>query len=729
MLGDLKELEGRSILQVTMTVVAKGIDYPEMAGHQSLAPLVGLHRCAMDEPLQSGERKRPAAEGERPERPSKRRRLGQASILCMRELFRTVVNDGDISEDKRILLQNAGVLLSQVDGKTWVSFPDTQGELQELTPQQLRVLRPFFDQVAEELKMREVQLLSDSTPSAGVGSHADSLGCVGIGATSCNGTGSGDHLDCLKLTHVPWADGITARELIACCSPDEALQFNTRWNWLEVLIRILPSKYMLKSRMKELVNYYYIQSLTQEAVTAATRKNDIPKEDENRKNRKIPRRAVALLGQQARLCLQIRERLSMLSLSGKEISVILILKESTPIDFNIDGKPHQITSAPSPGKRLGESGICGLRVMSHPTCGNTEPSGAFLIEYLGTVTARTQIQKSTPMYNTTREVHKVLCAEPLGCWHAEEALEVSAAPDCTLIAVKSEGVEMIMVPLTQAPQQHGAQALIALPSAFDTVLPPGRSAARFMSGLVTQLVLLAAQTVAAVFGRMVQHLPFRDDPAWPLARLFFAVLLQGQIKKFLELIVLIARLRVILCLARSSEIFGFLFFPFVVIAQKVLGWNEGSWLLGCSCDVSSRPSLLSYFPVRAAEGLLACLKAIRHLQTLPGLAMLGVVVDPFIHAVIWIQPAVVFLSDLMFSVGFAEGLAMIVRSVDKSAHHKLVWMSMNVGRMLREGPAVNSVELGDERAEPSASAQVADSPQPLPEWREDGTWNLFDGGD
>eukprot|EP00435_Cladocopium_sp_Y103_P045236 s1218_g12.t4 len=560
MLGDLKELEGRSILQVTMTVVAKGIDYPEMAGHQSLAPLVGLHRCAMDEPLQSGERKRPAAEGERPERPSKRRRLGQASILCMRELFRTVVNDGDISEDKRILLQNAGVLLSQVDGKTWVSFPDTQGELQdtqqrELTPQQLRVLRPFFDQVAEELKMREVQLLSDSTPSAG---YLMQWHRLGVG--SC--VGSGDHLDCLKLTHVPWADGITARELIACCSPDEALQFNTRWNWLEVLIRILPSKYMLKSRMKELVNYYYIQSLTQEAVTAATRKNDIPKEDENRKNRKIPRRAVALLGQQARLCLQI-----------------------------------------------------------------------------------------------------------------------------------------------------------------------SRSAARFMSGLVTQLVLLAAQTVAAVFGRMVQHLPFRDDPAWPLARLFFAVLLQGQIKKFLELIVLIARLRVILCLARSSEIFGFLFFPFVVIAQKVLGWNEGSWLLGCSCDVSSRPSLLSYFPVRAAEGLLACLKAIRHLQTLPGLAMLGVVVDPFIHAVIWIQPAVVFLSDLMFSVGFAEGLAMIVRSVDKSAHHKLVWMSMNVGRMLREGPAVNSVELGDERAEPSASAQVADSPQPLPEWREDGTWNLFDGGD
>ena len=28
-------------------------------------------------------------------------RLSQASILCMRELFRTVVNDGDISEEQR----------------------------------------------------------------------------------------------------------------------------------------------------------------------------------------------------------------------------------------------------------------------------------------------------------------------------------------------------------------------------------------------------------------------------------------------------------------------------------------------------------------------------------------------------------------------------------------------------------------------------------------------------
>eukprot|EP00434_Breviolum_minutum_P022293 symbB.v1.2.019672.t1/scaffold1618.1/size109259/6 len=256
----------------------------------------------MDDPPCS--RKRAAAPVECGERPSKRRRLGQASILCMRELFRTVVNDGDISEDKRILLQNAGVLLSQVDGKTWVSFPDNQGELRELTTQQLRHLRPFFDQVAEELKMHEVQLFSDSA------------------------AGSSDQLDCLELSHVPWAlsswsaslpprsrlmgfvtqaDGITARELLACCSPDEALHFTTRWNWLEVLIRILPSKYMLKSRVKELVNYYYIQGLTPEALTP---KQDTSREVVEKPAPSIPRRVLTEVAQRMKLCLQISARLS-----------------------------------------------------------------------------------------------------------------------------------------------------------------------------------------------------------------------------------------------------------------------------------------------------------------------------------------------------------------------------------------------------------------------------------
>eukprot|EP00438_Fugacium_kawagutii_P033425 Skav234311 [mRNA] locus=scaffold1944:145193:145678:- [translate_table: standard] len=158
-------------------------------------------------------------------------------------------------------------------------------------------------------------------------------------------------------------------------------------------------------------------------------------------------------------------------------------------------------------------------------------------------------------------------------------------------------------------------------------------------------------------------------------------------------------------------------------AKKVLGWNEGSSLLGCSCDASGRTSLLSFIPVRAAEGLMACFKAVRYLQTIPGLSFLGVVVDPYVDAMIWIQPAVVFVADLIFSIGFAEGLAMVVGSIDKRAHHKLVWMSMNVGRMLREGPAVEM-----ETTTPQVSHQEPlEPPEPLPEWREDGTWNLFDG--
>ncbi|CAJ1417467.1 unnamed protein product [Effrenium voratum] len=470
--------------------------------------------------MELAERKRPAdGDGNRH---SKRRRLGQASILCMRELFRTVVNDGDISEDNRILLQNAGVLLSQVDGQTWVSFPDTQGELKELTPQQLRHLRPFLDQVAEELKKHEVQVFSES---------------------------AGSDFDCLELAQVPWADGITARELIACCSPDEELHLTSKW--LEVALRILPSKYMLKSRVRELINYHYLRSFSPKASTAP------------------------------------------------------------------DASPLQ---------RLAKAPGCGAL---RRACGTVATCGR-----------------------------------------------------CSCRA--------------------------------------GRVVASSFSTAVAGAVVCFAALLAAALGQLMRLLPFRDDPAWPLARLFFAVLLQGQIRKFLELIVLIARLRVILCLARSSEFFGFLFFPFVVIAKKVLGWNEGSWLLGCSCE-SSRPSLLSWCPVRAAEGLLVCLKAVQYVPTMPGLGFLSIIVDPVVNALDFIEPAVVFISDLIFSVGFAEGLASIVRSVDTKAHHKLVWMSMNVGRVLREGPRTPTAD-----ATPVAVPEVqADSS--LPAWREDGTWNLFDG--
>eukprot|EP00913_Durusdinium_trenchii_P031258 g29265.t1 len=640
------------------------------------------------EPLPSRKRREGQHDGVG-ERPSKRRRLSEASILCMRELFRTVVNDGDISEDKRILLQNAGVLLSQVDGKTWVSFPDTQGELQEPWPLGAgagsAARMGSMPERRLELKTQEVQLLSESTPGS-------------------------ETFDCLELERVPEADGITARELLACCSPDEernerniqlesglgrvfgleALHFQT--HWLEVLIRILPSKYMLKSRVKELVNFYYVQGFRPQATTptraprpmTSTRHEisvhtlsgrvfpfELPAETTVSELKE--RLAVALGSGAAALSLTTEseglrelddgERLGSL---GQTLSFTLVVKNVPPIDWTepalwrhvgrmmkdggLSPRGAQLYGShtvafPRPGGfwgfiRLGDDGRCGMRMMFHPTCGNSTPSGRYLLEYLGQIHERSTLAPDSLIFN---------------------------------------------------------------------------------------------------FARM-RLMPFSETPAWPLARLFFAVLLQGQIKKFLELIVLIARLRVILCLARSSHFFGFLFFPFVLIAQmlcrndcglgsrgseprKVLGWNEGSWLLGCSCDASGRTSLLSMGPVRAAEGLMSCFKAVRLLPTLPGLAFLATVVDPFVEALLWVQPAVVFLSDLIFSVGFAEGLAMIVRSVDRSAHHKLVWMSMNVGRMLREGPKSSRegpISLPDE-------PRQVDSPQPLPEWREDGTWNLFDG--
>eukprot|EP00439_Symbiodinium_sp_Y106_P086194 s3_g31.t2 len=304
-------------------------------------------------------------------------------------------------EDKRILLQNAGVLLSQVDGKTWVSFPDNQGELKELSSQQLSKLRPFLGDVAEdsralpelpialrhgshgnaglmvcsvqrlykELKKQEAQLLSDESAGS-------------------------EQFDCLELTKVPWADGITARELIACCSPDEELQFSTRRRWLEVVIRVLPSKYMIKSRVRELLNYYYLQGLTPQAASR-------------------------------------------------------FLARKAPLQRQQPGAQHF----------AGPGSAVALRLASER--------------------------------------------------NSEMAPEVAAA-----------------------------------------------------------VVGIAAALAAG------------NGPIWPLVRLFVAVLLQGQVKNFLGMIVLIARLRVVLCLARCNDVFGYLFYPFVFLAQKVLGWNEGSWLLG-----------------------------------------------------------------------------------------------------------------------------------------------------
>lgn len=186
-----------------------------------------------------------AVGGQLSERPAKRRRLDQAKVLCMRELFRAVVKDGDITESDRLVLQNTALLLAQVKGNQWVNFQDSGGALQNLTPQQLRVLRPFLEDVSRDLKEHEVRLDSQDVHS------------------------KQEVIDCLRLVSVPWADGITPRELLTCCSPDEELLLDQKW--VEKLVCRLPSRYMLQSRVRELINHYYLQrGVLQDAASSSS---------------------------------------------------------------------------------------------------------------------------------------------------------------------------------------------------------------------------------------------------------------------------------------------------------------------------------------------------------------------------------------------------------------------------------------------------------------------------
>eukprot|EP00931_Biecheleriopsis_adriatica_P118256 TRINITY_DN93701_c0_g1_i1.p1 TRINITY_DN93701_c0_g1~~TRINITY_DN93701_c0_g1_i1.p1 ORF type:complete len:514 (+),score=94.62 TRINITY_DN93701_c0_g1_i1:58-1599(+) len=489
------------------------------------------------------------AEGE--ERPTKRRRLSDASVLCMRELFRTAVNDGDISEDKRVVLQNAAVLLSQVDGKTWVNFPDSQGQLQDLTPPQLKKVRPFFSKVADELKTAEMKVLSEASSN-----HNESF-------------------DCLELESVPWAEGITSRELLACCVPDEELLFSSRHDWVEKVTRFLPSRYLIRSRVREMLNHYYIHRRGSHEESRPSSQDESPKR----------------------------------------------------------ARVH----------------IPGIQLLRRAFVAVAVTVGAML----------------------------------------------GAAIRCF--------------------RQSRTKAIVA------------------------KAVVCIANAIAAKVMQLFRMMPLRDEPIWPVLRLCFAFLLQGQIKNFLELIVLIARLRVILCLASCNDFFGLIFFPFLLVARTVLGWNPGSWLLGCSCESGSTGSerglsLLSLCPVKVTEWLFRCFKAIKYLKLIPGCSILSVVIDPCTLLLETVEPVAEFIFDLLFSVGFAEGLSHLARSIDVRAQHKLVYWSMRVGRMMREGPSDAEpmpMEGSASSAAPSEAptthqSDAADSPPRLPEWRDDGCYNIFD---
>eukprot|EP00929_Paragymnodinium_shiwhaense_P101296 TRINITY_DN64271_c0_g1_i1.p1 TRINITY_DN64271_c0_g1~~TRINITY_DN64271_c0_g1_i1.p1 ORF type:complete len:522 (+),score=105.28 TRINITY_DN64271_c0_g1_i1:134-1699(+) len=506
----------------------------------------------------SGKRRNEKADVQ--ERPSKRRRLGQASVLCMRELLRGAVRDGCISDEERIGLQNAVVLLSQVDGKQWVNFPDSQDELKDLTHQQLRKVRPFLDKVAEELKCAEAQIEGNG------------------------GSGDGDeHIDCLKLLAVPWADGITARELLACCEPDVELVCESRLP--DKVIKIIPDKYMLRSRARELVNYYYI-------------------------------------------------------------------------------------------KRYNPSSASGPSSSSRRSAQQAGVAGAESLPALGVV---------------GRVKGGIVCA-----------------------------------------------------------LKGGRSLMAAMAAPFAAAVWAISGWLLTIISAVVDMLPSSHEPLWPTLRFFAVALLQEQVKKFFDMLVLIARLRVLLCVANCNSYAGMALYPFVFIAQKLLGWNAGSRLLGCACDDTTNPSVMSILPVRFADALVTVATQILEACAL-ALPASAPVSGMLLDYLTMIHPVMSFLFDLIFSFGIAEGLAMVVKAADERSQPKLVWMSMNVGRMLRHGdasPAASGGPPGSAAAaffpgsavqqlpsQAGASSSSAANPASsvgnapavaIPEWTEDGSWNLFD---
>mmetsp|Transcript_19108 Transcript_19108/g.42807 ORF Transcript_19108/g.42807 Transcript_19108/m.42807 type:complete len:520 (-) Transcript_19108:113-1672(-) len=478
--------------------------------------------------------------------PLKRRRLSQASVLCMREMFRALIRDGEIGDQERIVLQNAAVLLSQVRGETWVHFPDTQGELMPLsgTKQQLRTVRSFLSDVAKELQAQEISMEAEQQ----------------------------DGHDLLRLPSVPWSDGITPNELIGCCGPVVDLQSTTRTaGILDKVTLALPAQYMIRSRVRELLNYYHLRNLEQAAPT---------------------------------------------------------------------------TSAPS-------------------TSYFERAEACFMIGHV-IRWVRTLV---------VRLVALVFC--------------------------------MVLRPLARA---AGVIALYI----------------RAASGKVSRAVETIAHLGVLAVSAALRMLLGSNRPVWSAIWFFAVAFMHERLRRLMEFVVLMARLRVMLCLARWSATLAIVFYPFIFVAEKFLRWREQSWLLGCACDSGSRPSILSWIPVHAAWALFWFFRLPRFLP-LP-----HALLDLHEYILDCIEPVVISLLDLIFSIGIASGLANMVKLADQRAQPRLVVMSMNVGKLLREGPA---------QEEPAQTAPMssigipqvsgvggsrAPAPQDLPEWRADGAWNLFD---
>jgi len=204
------------------------------------------------------------------------------------------------------------------------------------------------------------------------------------------------------------------------------------------------------------------------------------------------------------------------------------------------------------------------------------------------------------------------------------------------------------------------------------------------AAVAAAFVVAAAAVVGSVASRVSAAMPSTrrssSEPFWPAVRFFCAAFLHGQLRKLFRVLVLVASWRVVLCLAACSEFLGWIFHPVVWIAEQVLNWNKRSRVWGCSCSDSRNPSLLSWVPVKTSDCFVWTLKLVRFLP------FVHLIADEVVHCLDALHPLISFLFDLTFSIGIAKGLAMVVDVADEKAQQKLVWMSMNIARMIREAP-------------------------------------------
>lgn len=245
---------------------------------------------------------------------------------------------------------------------------------------------------------------------------------------------------------------------------------------------------------------------------------------------------------------------------------------------------------------------------------------------------------------------------------------------------------------------------------------------RVATGSVASAFVTAATAVVDLASAVMPK-SHSQEPLWPALRFFVAAFLHSQLRKLFKVLVLITSWRVVLCLAACSENLGWLFHPVVWIAEKVLHWKSSSRVWGCGCGGGGDdPSVLSWIPVKLSHTMVDLMGLARNLP------MPGDDVDIFL--LLYVRPVLSFILDFTFSVGIAKGLAALVDLADESAQEKLVWMSMHVSRIIREGPREESRPLLPSRVpEPQApsSTQTAGPQSPGPmNWNEEGTWNLFD---